>query len=75
LNGQLGDGTTIDKHSPVQVTGFGTDVAEVAVGLDYTCARKTDGTLWCWGYNSYGQLGDGTTVEKNTAPVASGKCQ
>jgi alpha-tubulin suppressor-like RCC1 family protein len=29
-----------------------------------TCATKTDGTLWCWGWNDYGQLGDGTTTNR-----------
>lgn len=62
--GQLGDGTTLDKLLPVQVTALGTDVAEVAAGGFQTCARKTDGTLWCWGDNAYGQLGDGTTVDR-----------
>lgn len=38
---------------------------EVAVGTDHTLAIKTDGTLWAWGRNDYGQLGDGTTVNKN----------
>jgi len=38
---------------------------EVAAGSDHTLAIKTDGTLWAWGRNDYGQLGDGTTVNKN----------
>jgi len=37
----------------------------------HTCARKTDGTLFCWGYNGNGQLGDGTTTAAN-APVQVG---
>jgi alpha-tubulin suppressor-like RCC1 family protein len=64
--GQLGDGTMQDKSSPVQVTALGMDVAEVAAGLDHTCARKTDGTLWCWGGNSAGQLGDGTMNDRSS---------
>jgi alpha-tubulin suppressor-like RCC1 family protein len=60
--GQLGDGTHAGKLSPVQVTALGTAVADVALGGDYTCARKTDGTLWCWGYGHDGQLGNGTGV-------------
>lgn len=60
--GAVGDGTTTDALSPVQVTALGPDVAEVAAGFGFTCARKTDGTLWCWGKNVSGQLGDGTKV-------------
>jgi alpha-tubulin suppressor-like RCC1 family protein len=41
-----------------------TSAAEITVGEYHTCARKTDGTLWCWGSNSDLQLGDGTTVDR-----------
>jgi alpha-tubulin suppressor-like RCC1 family protein len=64
--GQLGDGSTTDKNAPVQVTALGSSVAEVSAGEDNTCARKTDGTLWCWGWNKYGNLGDGTTDDSST---------
>jgi alpha-tubulin suppressor-like RCC1 family protein len=63
--GQLGDGTTIDKTTPVQVM---TNVESVSTGQYYTMILKTDGTLWAVGYNSSGQLGDGTTIDK-TSPV------
>jgi hypothetical protein len=65
LDGVLGDGTKFDKPSPVQVSALGTSVAEVAAGASHTCARKTDGTLWCWGSNYLGQLGDGTSTDKS----------
>ena len=45
-------------------TGF----SQVAAGDGYTCAMKTDGTVWCWGANSSGQLGDGSTTDR-TRPV------
>ena len=64
--GQLGNGLTTDSASPVQVTTLGASVAQVSAQLPHTCARKTDGTLWCWGYNGYGQLGDGTTANRTT---------
>lgn len=67
-NGQLGDGTTMDKHLPVQVVALGNKVAEIAAGGATTCARKLDGTLWCWGNNMYGQLGNGTTTD-SSVPV------
>lgn len=61
---QLGDGTTVDRSTPVQISALGTSVVEVAVGTAHTCARKSDGSVWCWGDNRYGQLGDGTTVDQ-----------
>src|SRR5262245_54468382 len=71
--GQLGDGATVDKTTPVQAgaSTLGNGVAEVALGEYHGCARKTDGTLWCWGRNNYGQLGDGRAVDKAT-PVQAG---
>ena len=58
--GQLGDGTTTDRSSPVS---FGTGVVAAAAGGMHSCARTTEGTLYCWGDNSAGQLGDGTTTD------------
>src|SRR5438067_2304811 len=55
--GQLGDGTTTDRHKPVKVAKLATNLAEVAAVGGYTCARKGDGTLSCWGSNSYAGLG------------------
>ena len=63
-DGQIGDGTKVFAPSPVQVTALGTSVIEVSAGGGYTCARKGDGTLWCWGHNAEGELGDGTTLDK-----------
>ena len=50
---------------PVQV-GTATNWARVSAGGDHTVAVKTDGTLWAWGDNNYGQLGDGTTTNQST---------
>lgn len=63
--GQLGDGTTIDRVTPVRVAGF-KDVIAVCAGNGHTAAVKSDGTVWTWGDNSYGQLGDGTTTQRTT---------
>jgi alpha-tubulin suppressor-like RCC1 family protein len=57
--GELGDGTTIDRSSPVQI-GTDTDWAHVEAGENTTVALKTNGTLWVWGNNQGGQLGLGT---------------
>ena len=65
--GQLGDGTTTWRDTPVQVSGL-SGVTAIAGGSFYTVALKSDGTVWAWGDNSSGQLGDGTTTN-STTPV------
>ena len=59
--GQLGDNTSSNRSSPVTTVAGGTNWKQVAGGSDHTAAVKTDGRLWCWGYNSFGQIGDGTS--------------
>jgi alpha-tubulin suppressor-like RCC1 family protein len=71
-DGQLGDGTTTPRNNPVQVmnadgTGL-SGVIGISAGLTHTVYLKSDGTVWAAGYNSYGQLGDGTTTNR-TNPV------
>jgi len=68
--GQLGDGTTTERHSPVQV-GSDNNWVSIAAGDVHTIALQSDGTLWAWGYNSDGELGDGTTTERHS-PVQVG---
>ena len=64
--GQLGDNTIVKKSSPVQTVAFGTNWKQVSCGVYMTAAIKTDGTLWTWGKNSSGALGDNTTVDKSS---------
>ncbi len=64
--GALGDGTTISRRRPVDVTGLSSGVTAITAGLDYTCALTTAGGVECWGDNSFGKLGDGTATDRYT---------
>lgn len=64
--GQLGDNSIVKKSSPVQTVSGGTNWKQQTHGHDYTIAIKTDGTLWGWGYNVNGGLGDGSLVSKSS---------
>jgi alpha-tubulin suppressor-like RCC1 family protein len=66
--GRLGDGTSINRPSPVQVTGL-TDVKAIGAGFRHSLAIKNDGTVRAWGWNGYGQLGDGTLDNSRRTPV------
>ncbi len=68
-SGELGDGTTTDRTSPVQVPGLD-DVVAIAAGGWHSLALKSDGTVWTWGNNEYGELGDGTKTNRAVpAPI------
>jgi alpha-tubulin suppressor-like RCC1 family protein len=63
--GQLGDGTSGNIQTiPIQI-GTDTNWQIVSAGGYHTLAIKNDGTLWTWGRNNYGQLGDGTLIDKS----------
>src|SRR2546430_2356560 len=65
--GQLGDGTAIDRSSPVPVPPpAGVSFAAVTAGRLHTCGVTPAGTAYCWGSNSVGQLGDGTTNDRSS---------
>jgi alpha-tubulin suppressor-like RCC1 family protein len=61
--GQVGDGSTVDRASPVPVGGLG-EVAAMALGTGHTCALQASGSVRCWGLNDYGQVGNATTVDQ-----------
>lgn len=70
--GQIGDASSIAKSSPATVAGGGTTWKQVACGDQFTAAVKIDGTLWTWGNNSAGQLGDGTTTSRSSPNTVAG---
>lgn len=77
--GQLGNGTTTTSYSPVQVLGPAgvgvlADLVDIHAGGRFTCAAKSNGTLWCWGYGANGRLGNGTGTTSYT-PVQVGVTQ
>jgi alpha-tubulin suppressor-like RCC1 family protein len=71
--GEVGDGpvNTTPKLIPVQVAGL-SQVGYLSAQVWHTCAVKTDGTVWCWGRNGTGQLGDGTTTDRHAPMPVSG---
>src|SRR5918912_1414907 len=76
--GQLGDGTNTDSSMPVQVkdsndpSGYLTGVNAIAAGSGHSLALKGDGTVWAWGDNGSGQLGNGTITSSNTPTQVDG---
>ena len=72
LYGQLGIGITGSyRTTPVQTSGI-TNVTAITGGYNHSVALKGDGTVWTWGANSSGQLGDGTTTSRNTPVQVAG---
>ncbi len=71
-NGQLGTGSTTSSSVPVTISGGFLNASAVAAGTYSTCMLLTDGTVYCWGYNGYGQLGDGTRIDRNAPAQVSG---
>jgi len=71
--GQLGNGALADVYTPGQVSGmYGTGAIGIAAGDYHTVAMMIDGTVWAWGSNSNGQLGNGTTTGSVTPVQVSG---
>ena len=70
----MGDGTIIDRAEPRQTNSLGQDriAVSISAGGDQTCALLDDGSVSCWGRNTFGMIGDNTTVHRTSpTPTAS----
>ena len=72
--GQLGDNSLKDRPTPVQVKGLGgngvlIDIVAIAAGGQTSLALRADGTVWSWGVNDKGQLGNNAATKYSTTPV------
>src|SRR5262249_43529392 len=67
--GQLGDNSTTPRSTPVQPQGLTSGVIAVAAGGEHSLALKSDGTVWAWGDDSQGQLGNDSTIADSLVPV------
>jgi alpha-tubulin suppressor-like RCC1 family protein len=72
FSGQLGDGTRVNRNSPVDVAGLTRGIDAIAAGAEHTCALTTHGAMRCWGANVSGQLGDGTNITRDKPVDVSG---
>jgi len=71
-SGQLGDGSTTQRLTPVAVIGLTNAETSVVAGQSHTCAITTGGGVVCWGENGDGQLGNNSTTDSPTPVQVSG---
>jgi cysteine-rich repeat protein len=69
--GQLGNAGTTDAKKPTQVSLIGRELTNLTAGSFHTCAKRTSYGVYCWGLNDQGQLGIGSTLNKNTPNLIS----
>jgi len=72
--GQLGNNSTTDKHEPIQIGSSQDYWFAVAAGASHSLAIKKDGSLWSWGANDRGQLGNNSTTDEHE-PIQIGSSQ
>jgi alpha-tubulin suppressor-like RCC1 family protein len=65
--------TSGTRMLPYELTSVG-DVAQLALTTDTTCVRRKDSSVWCWGGNRVGELGDGSTATPSLVPVRPRLC-
>jgi RHS repeat-associated protein len=65
-SGQLGNGSTTNSTTPVQIGNLGGGVTAISAGRHHSLALKADNSVWAWGQNSSGELGNGTTTNSST---------
>jgi len=71
--GQLGDSTNTMRSSPIQIAGTWVDIATGGgAGNGFCIGTKSDGSLWSWGYNGFGALGDNATGVHRSSPIQIG---
>jgi hypothetical protein len=70
--GELGNGTYTNSNTPVQVQGLTSGVKAVAAGGDFSCALSNNGGVTCWGFGSYGQLGNNNNASSSVPVQVSG---
>ncbi len=69
--GQLGNGGFSNQTAPVAVTmPAGVSFNQLTVGYRHTCAVSSNGNAYCWGYSDDGQLGNGNSINSQSAPIA-----
>ncbi len=68
-SGQLGDNSTTQRNTPVQVSGMESDMGAIALGVNHTCALTPTGGMTCWGNNSFGQLGNDAIDSNSLTPT------
>jgi alpha-tubulin suppressor-like RCC1 family protein/lysophospholipase L1-like esterase len=69
--GQLGDGSSVSRHTPAPVAGLPGEATALVAGTNHSCAVVA-GALHCWGANDHGQLGDGTTDDRSVPTAVVG---
>jgi alpha-tubulin suppressor-like RCC1 family protein len=74
-NGWLGNGSSTQTPTPTAVTGLPKPAVVVQAGATNTCVLLNDQSVWCWGANSHGELGNGTTNQSPTPVQVSGVTQ
>jgi alpha-tubulin suppressor-like RCC1 family protein len=71
-SGQLGNGSTADSWGVAGVAMGSLNIAAIAAGTDHVLAMNIDGTVWAWGNNAVGELGNGTAISSSVPLQVSG---